>query len=59
MSRHEHFIIMPNSNIHLKNRDSLDLTLFHLRHKYFKSSSFPYAIVECNKSSSLFLTPDN
>ena len=36
--------IMPNSNIHRENRN--DLTLFHLKHKYFKNSFFPFAIVD-------------
>ena len=52
------FSMMPNSNIHRENRDSLKLTLFHLKHQYFKNSFFPYETVECNKSSSLFLTRD-
>ena len=47
--------MMPNSNIHRENRDSPNLTLFHLRHKYFKNSFFPFAIVECNKSSPFIL----
>ena len=45
------FSMMPNSNIHRKNRDSPNLTLLYLRHKYFKNSFFPFAIAECNKSS--------
>ena len=43
--------MMPNSNIHRKNRDSPNLTLFHLRRKYFKNSFFPFAIVECTNTS--------
>ena len=38
--------MMPNSNIHGENRDSPNLTLFHLKHKYFKNSFFPFAIVD-------------
>ena len=38
-----------------KTRDSPNLTLSHLRHKYFKNSFFPFAIVECTKSSPFIL----
>ena len=50
--------MMPKSNIHQENRDLPNLTLFCLRHKYFKNSFFSFAIVEYNKSSPLFLTLD-
>ena len=48
--------MMPNSNIHRENRDSPNLTLFHLK-LYFilKNSFFPFAIVKCKKSSPFML----
>lgn len=49
---------MPNSNIHREDRDSANLTLSHLKHEYFKNSSFAFAIVECNKASPFILNPD-
>ena len=47
--------MMPNSHIHRENRGSPNLTLFHLS---ILKTFFPFAIVECSKSSQvlLFLT---